>query len=232
MKSPDPRRGIALFLIAWIVPACTYSRGPSYTPPGGSPAPPGSTVLLSDTFVVFPGSAWSPPTLDNGATAATAFSGADYRLQMAAPVRTGGTAPSAFTRSVTAFDSHVLTISADLGTTAPSTEVDVASVVIESSPARGVLARADLDSSAQTLTFSILGARSAPIAVTPGTLVRVTFQVDPRDQATWRVGDGGPTVAVPFPAQRVDVALEGAWAVGTPASNPLFQFRDVLVATP
>jgi hypothetical protein len=121
---------------------------------------------------------------------------------------TAGTAPTALTRSTSAFNSTPLTVSIVIDTSAQSTLGDIGSVVIESSPAHTVLARADLDSSAQTLTFSIMGTASAPVAIVSGTLYRVTFVVDGSNMAMGMLNSGTPTTPVAVATQMVDLALQ------------------------
>jgi hypothetical protein len=43
---------------------------------------------------------------------------------------------------------------------------------------------------------------------------------------------GASTTAVPLAAQMVDVSLRAGWAMGTPAANPTFDFRNAQVTTP
>jgi hypothetical protein len=190
-------------------------------------------TLMSDGFFPFPGSNWTTPTTTNSATASSVFTGTEYRLQMAAPTRTAGTAPSALTRSTMAFNSHQLTIAIDIATTAQSTLADQGSVLIESSSGgHAVLARADFNASTSTLTTQIGAAAPVPVVLMANTFYRLTFKVDSSDMATWTVGAGMSTASVAFSPTMVDVALTANWVMGIPTINPDFQFRNALVTTP
>jgi hypothetical protein len=225
-------RGISLLLMAATIPACSYSSsGHSYMAPTTMTAPAGSTTLLSDQFVTFPGGNWTTPLTTNGATVTDVFTGSEYHLVMNAPTRTAGTAPSALTRTTSSFNSPTVTLSVDIQASAVSTVGDVGSVVIENAATHAIMARADLDANTMMLNVSISG----PVTGTPvsaGIFYRVTFKVDSKGNATWTVAGGAPTTGVIFPSTMVDMALQANWADGTPTPSPEFLFRDVLVTSP
>jgi hypothetical protein len=225
-------KGLVLLALAALGPAC-----PGYSAPGGPSGPPGTMTLFSDGFFPFPDANWTTPTIANSATFSTPLESSGYALAIAAP-STRTAAPTFLTRSDTnasggvSFNSHLLTISIDIATNVQGTLADQGSVVIESSPAHTVLARADLDALTLVLTTQIGAATPVTTTLTAGTFYQLKFKVDASDMATWTVGAGMPSAGVAFAPTMVDLALTGNWMVGTPAANPVFLFMNALVTTP
>ena len=226
------RRGLGVLILVACMPACgSYKKSTTYTAPavGG---PPGT--LLSDSFFPFPPSAgtnWTAPSDSGGGTATSQYVVPEYHALMQAP-SPRATAAFAFMRTNAAFNSHQVTISVDIQTTAQSSLTDVGSVRIENSTGNAVLAEADFDASTLMLTFHVGAMAFPPIPLAINTFYRVTFSVDASDMATWKLGTGTPTTAQAFSPVMVDVDVRADWAMGTPVANPAFIFRNVLVTTP